>query len=396
MIHAWVHRSRGSDGRIGEGVLYADSAAEAHYRLRHRMAREPISIRYDPLRTLAAWWRPQFPVRELAAFYRALGRRLERGQAVQPGLEQAQEFVGDPRLAQAIALFAHGLREGQRIGTALRGAGFAERDAAALDAVADTGRMPETLVVLADDLERRRRLDDALRRTLQMPLTVAALLYVGLYLAFMLFLPTMARFYAALGAAAVPPFAAGLFSLAQGAHAHAVAATLAWLALPPLLAWLVRSRRLALAWERIPLVDQLLERSELASLWAGFATLYDSGVAVEEACRLLQQAATRPAVRRWFAGLGRELRAGWPLPQAAQRAGFPRHVIRAVQAADSGGDMVEGLRVLAAGLGEDVADLSARQEHLVRVLSTLAAAALVAGFFLVTYLPLLSSTFAQL
>jgi len=396
MMHAWVHRSRGADGRVSEGVLYAGSAAEAHFRLRHRLAREPLSIRHDPLRTLAAWWHPQFRTRDLVAFYRALGRRLERGQAIQPGLEQAQEFVGDARLAQAIAVFAHGLREGQRIGAALRAAGFPERDAAALDAVADSGRLPETLFVLADDLERRERLQEALRRTLQMPLTVALLLYLGLYLAFTLFLPTMARFYNALGGGELPAFARLLFGIAGQARAHLGLTTAGWLCLPPLLLWLVRSRQLARAWERIPVVDQLLERSELASLWRGFATLYDAGVQVEEACRLLQQAATRPAVRRWFAALGRELHSGWPLAQAALRAGFPRHVIRAVQAADSGGDLVAGLRSLAESLGEDVNDLSARQEHLVRVLSTLLAAALVAGFFLVTYLPLLSSTFSRL
>ncbi len=396
MIHAWVHRSRAADGRICEGVLYAGSAAEAHFRLRHRLSREPLSIRHDPWRTLVAWWHPQFSCRDLVAFYRALGRRLERGQAIQPGLEQAQEFVSDARLAQAIAVFAHDLREGQRIGAALRSAGFPARDAAALDAVADTGRLPETLLVLADDLERRQRLSETLQRTLQMPLTVAALLYLALYLAFMLFLPTMARFYAALGAQQLPAFARLLFGAAGEVRGHPLLSTGLWLTVPPALLWAVRSRQLARAWERIPLVDQLLERSELASLWRAFATLFDSGVQVEEACRLLQQAATRPAVRRWFTALGRELHAGWPLAQAAMRAGFPRHVIRALQAADSGGDVVAGLRSLAQGLGEDVDALSARQEHLVRVLSTLVAAGLVAGFFLLTYLPLLSSTFSQL
>lgn len=396
MIHAYVHRSRASDGRIVQGILYAGSAAEAYFRLRHRLAQEPISIRHDPVRTLAAWWHPQFGTRDLVAFYRALGRRLEGGQAVQPGLEQAQEFVGDARLAQAIAVLAHGLREGQRIGVAMRSAGFPEHDAAALDAVSDTGRVPETLLVLAADLERRQRLAAALRRCLQMPLTVALLLHAGLYLALMVFLPTMARFYAALGATGLPAFATAMFDLAGWVHGHPVPFTLLWLALPVLFAWLLRSRHAALLWERIPVVEQLLERSELASLWNGFATLYDAGVAVEEGCRLLEQAATRPKLRRWFAALGRELRAGWPLAQAAARAGFPRHVIRSVQAADSGGDVVAGLRSLAAGLAEDVSELSVRQEHLVRVVSTLVAAVLVGAFFVVTYLPLLSSTFAQL
>jgi len=394
--YAYLHQSRAADGRIGEGVLYAGSAAEAHFRLRHRLGREPIAIRLAPWQTLQAWLSPAFRVRDLVAFYRALGRRLERGQAIQPGLEQAQEFISDPRLVQAVALFAHGLREGQRIGDALRAAGFPTRDAAALDAVADTGRLPETLQMLAADLERRARLDQALRRTLQMPITVAVLLHLGLYLAFLLFLPTMARFYAALGAQQLPAFAVLLFDVSAWARAHVLFATLLWAGLPLALIVLLRSPRVAGLWERLPVVEQLLERSELASLWRGFATLYDAGVQIEEACHLLGAAATRPAVRRWFAALGRELRASWPLPQAAVRAGFPGHVIRAIQAADSGGDLVAGLRALSDTLSEDVTELGARQEHLVRVASTLLAAALVAGFFLLTYLPLLSSTFSQL
>jgi type II secretory pathway component PulF len=396
MIFAYTYRSRGLDGQLGSGILYAGSAAEAHFRLRHRLVREPLSIRIDPWHTLLAWWQPEFGERDLIAFYRALGRRLERGQAIQPGLEQAQEFVSDPRLVQAIALLAHGLQEGQRIGVALRAAGFPERDAASLDAVADTGRLPDTLLMVAADLERRARLRQGLRRTMQMPLTVSALLYLGLYFAFMLFLPTMARFYAALGATSLPPMAEVLFAAAAAFRAHPVLTSAAWLCLPVLMTCLVRSRRVAGWWERIPLVHQLLERSELASLWGGFATLYDAGVQVEEACRLLQAAATRPAARRWFTALALELHAGWPLPEATVRAGFPRHVIRAVQAADSGGDLVAGLRTLADGLAEEVSDLGIRQEHLVRVVSTLVAASLVAVFFLLTYLPLLSATFSQL
>ena len=396
MEYAWTHRSRGADGQLGVGTLFAKSAAEAHFRLHHRLAREPLSIRLAPWQTLRQWLKPGFDTRDLVAFYRAFGRRLERGQAIQPGLEQAQEFVSDPRLIQSVALLAHGLKEGQRLGIALRGAGFPERDAAALDAVGDTGRLPDTLQVLAADLERRAQLARSLRQTLQMPLTVASLLYIGLYFALVFFLPTMARFYHALGAGALPPMAAMLFAFADAFRSHLVLTSVLTLIFPVLLLCVMRTPAVREMWERAPLVAERLERSELASLWAAFATLYDAGIQIEEACRLLHAAATRPSTRRWFAALGRELRAGWPLVKAVPRAGFPHHVIRAVQAADSGGDLVAGLRALADSLTEDVVHLSQGQEHLVRVLATVIAAALVAGFFLLTYYPILASTFSQL
>ncbi len=396
MNWAFSHTSRSTDGQLQEGVVFAGSAAEAHFRLRRQLGREPLQIRLDVLQSLQLALQPGFRVRDHVAFYRALGRRLERGEAIQPGLQQAQEFIADPRLVQAIGLLAHGLREGQGIGMAMRRAGFPERDAAALDAVADTGRLPDTLQMLASDLERRARLATALRSTLQMPLTVAVLLHVGLYLALMLFLPTMARFYTALGASGLPPLASVLFALAAFARNHPWSITAIWLATPAGLLVAARMPWARQAWQQIPLVEQLLERSELATLWSGFATLYDAGVQVEEACRLLQLAASRPLVRSWFVGLGRELHAGWPLVQAVPRAGFPRYVVRAVQAADSGGDVVAGLRALAEGLSEEVLMLGQQQEHVMRVAATLIAAVLVAGFFLLTYYPILASTFSQL
>ena len=393
---AYAHTSRDSEGRMQHGLVFAGSAAEAHFRLRRQFARDPLSIRLAPLHTLALWLQPAFAQGDLAAFYRALGRRLERGEAIQPGLLQAQAFIADARLVQAVGLLAHGLREGQALGRALRMAGFPDRDAAALEAVAETGRLPDTLLVLAQDVERRARLAQAMQRTLQMPLTVLALLYAGLYLALVLFLPTMARFYQALGAANLPALASQLFALAGLAARHRALVTTVW-ALLPLLAWLALRTALARTlWQRLPPVERWLACTELASLWSGFATLYDAGVQVEEACRLLQAAATRPAVQRCFAALARELRGGWPLVQAVVRAGFPPRVVRAVQAADTGGDLVAGLRLLAQGLAEDVEQLGARQEHLLRVAATLVAAGLIGGFFLLTYYPILSSTFSQL
>ncbi len=396
MRRAYAHTSRDADGRLRDGLVFAGSEAEAHFRLRRQFAREPLSIRLAPLHTLGLWLQPTFRQAELAAFYRALGRRMERGEAIQPGLLQAQEFIADPRLVQSIGLLAHGLREGQGLGRAMRAAGFAERDAAALDAVADTGRLPDTLLVLALDVERRARLAQSLRSTLQMPLTVLALLYLGLYLALVLFLPTMAHFYQALGASHLPALAVQLFALADFTGQHRLLFTLVWLTMPAF-GWAgLRTRCARQIWTALPVVDRWLESGELASLWSGFATLYDAGVQVEEACRLLQAAATRPAVQRWFGGLGRELRGGWPLTQAVVRAGFPTRVVRAVQAADSGGDLVAGLRQLAQGLAEDVEQLGVRQEHTVRVAATLVAAVMIAGFFLLTYYPILSSTFSQL
>lgn len=396
MDRAYRHHSRLPDGRPVEGTVYARDADRAWYRLRTQFGLQPGSLRLQPWATLQLWWAPALPAAGLVAFYRALGRRLERGEAIQPGLAQAQEYVAHRPLQQAIAILAHGLREGLAMGPALRNAGFPVFHAAALDACAQTGHLPATLQRLATELERRLQLDQGLRQALQMPLTVLAVLYAGLLAALIGFLPVMGRFYRVLGARDLPPFAAAWLDLADHLARHRALVVAVWALLPlaGVMAWqhpAVRQWR-----QRLPMAADWYRQSALAAGWGTFAVLYDAGVQVEEACRLLAQAAGDPLVARAFRQLGLGLRAGWPLVQAVARAGFPAAVQRGVQAADSSGDIVAGLNTLAESLTGDLLALGLRQQHWLRVGSTLAAAVLVAGFFLLTYYPILAATFAQL
>jgi type II secretory pathway component PulF len=392
----YAYLSKNPHGSVVEGMIYAPSEAEAHYRLKRKLGHVPLEIKLNAFASLRAIIRPGFDPRDLVTFYRAFGTRMEKGQSIQQGLENAIEFVSDGKLKQAIALMSQDLQEGGTLGNAMRLAGFPERDVAALESTADTGKIPDTLLALAAELQRTESLRSAIRAIVQMPLTVAFIMYCGFYAALVVFMPAMRQFYKALGKVDIPVFARALYSLSEVFSAHLTLATLAYLGALVLFVAFCRSRALRALLDRVPVIKNIAQRADLANLWTGFALLYDAGVNVEEACRMLARAASRPESRVWFDSLARQFRAGLPLVAAVQKAGFPALVVQGIRAADSSGDVVAGVNSMASRLSQDVADFTRNYEHYIRLASYLLAALGVAVFFLVTYYPILASTFAQL
>lgn len=389
---AYRYRALDEGGRSVEGLVYARSAALAHYRVRQVMRRAPVELRLAVRESVQIALARGFAPRDLALFYATLSARLERGQSVEEGLDDARDFVFDRRMAQAITLMIHKLREGVPFGQAMRQAGFPDRDAALVAGMMEAGRLPEALAGLARELDQAELIAESIRGLVQMPIAVSVVMYCGLYAALTVFMPAMRRFYEALGTVRLPPLAAAAYDLSSFFNAHLGLATAAYVTLPVAVCLAVRLPG-PRAWvERVPAFGRMAERADMSRLWGGFAVLYDAGVNVEETCRLLAEAARRGQSRASFRSLGRQLHGGMSLVAATPRAGFPAYVVKGVQAADSGGDLVGGLHLLAARLARDVGHMARRCEHMVRIATYLALAVGVTVFFMITYFPVLSVT----
>ena len=392
MMLAYAYRARNRRGLVVEGLIYARSEAAATYRLARVLRMQPLRVMLAVRATVAVLWRPLPAAEDLAVFYSTLGTRLEHGHGLDQGLTDALEFVVDPRLRHSIALAAEELDEGAALAGALRRAGFPERDCALLEGMADSGRVPEVLCNLGREIDRRERLRGALNALLRMPLAVTAVMYVGLYLALVAFLPAMQRFYSALGNVHPPALAALLYDFATAFRANVAIATAIYLALPLAALVLARTPLAARLLDAIPMRRRLAERADMSALWTGFGMLYDAGIHVEDACTLVARAAARPASSAAFRALGRHLRAGVSLVNAVARARFPAYVVGGVQAAESSGDVVGGIERMASRLTMDVEALTRRCEHSVRLVAYTVLAVCVAGFFLLSYYPILSTT----
>jgi len=389
---AYRYRAVDERGEPLEGVVYAENAALAHFRLARVLNRRPTALRLALRESIAAALARDFSRRDLALFYATLGARLERGQSVEEGLDDARDFIFDRRMVQAITLMLHRLHDGAPLGEAMRQAGFPARDAALVAGMTEAGRLPEALVGLARELEQAEAIGESIRALMQMPLAVAAVMYAGLYAALTVFMPAMKRFYDALGTVRLPSSVSLAYELSGAFDAHLVLATAAYVLFPiglVRLASLPSGRRLL---ERVPAFRRIAERADMSRLWGGFAVLYDAGVNVEETCRLLAAAARRSESEANFRALGRQLHGGMSFVAATARAGFPQYVVKGIQAADSSGDLVAGTQALAERLARDVGIMARRCEHVVRVGTYLFLAVGVACFFLLTYYPILSVT----
>ena len=110
---------------------------------------------------------------------------------------------------------------------------------------------------------------------------------------------------------------------------------------------------------------------------------------------LLAAAAARPQTKEAFMNMHRLLRSGAPIESAVVKSGFPEYVVRGIQAAVSGGDLVGGLEDLCKDLAADVEEYTMKLKDNIQLAATGVLSAFVLAFFMVTYYPIISATLAQ-
>lgn len=393
---AYDFTGRGPGGGSVSGVVYAPGRDAAWHKARVMLGSAPLEVRLNVRASMRAALSSGFPAGELARFYAAISRRLERGRSLPEGLEDAMEFAASARLRQAIAALRRSVLAGQSLSEAMLSAGLPERDAMTVRSVEPAGRVPMALSALARDLRRADRLRRAIRSVLWMPLVTLVLVYAMAYGGIVFMAPRLAKFFSMLPGTDLPAFAQAFYAFAGWFVDHLAVATAGYLAAGAGAWAAARSQAAQALADRMPAVRDMRERADMAALWGSFAVLYDAGVNMEEACRLLARAGARAESREAFAALGRNLRAGLALAQAVARSGFPPYVARGVGAAASGGDIAAGIEEMAEGLHEDVAEISERLKTYVEVGSYLAVGLFVLGFVMVTWYPMMSATLSKL
>jgi type IV pilus assembly protein PilC len=161
-------------------------------------------------------------------------------------------------------------------------------------------------------------------------------------------------------------------------------------ALPLGLFLFVRSRAFRRLLDALTTLREISVKADYASLWTGFALLYDAAIPPMDAARTMKEAAEREDSRLAFARLEKLLYTGIYLESAVERAGFPLFVVDGVRAATTGGNIVEGLRDMTNDLSEDVFNLTQRLRENLTLLSLVILASAVVLFFFLSYYPMIS------
>jgi type II secretory pathway component PulF len=190
--------------------------------------------------------------------------------------------------------------------------------------------------------------------------------------------------------AKLPAFNERYFAFAQAFNDHLALATLLYAAFPVALLLFLRSRAFARLLDGVRTLREISVKADYASLWTGFALLYDAAIPPMEAARTMKEAAEREDSRLAFARLEKLLYTGIYLESAVERAGFPLFIADGVRAATTGGNIVEGLRDMTNDLSEDVFNLTQRLRENLTLVSLLILAAAVVLFFFLSYYPMIS------
>ena len=395
MDKAFNYRAKNRKNELMDGVVYAADADSAYLKLT-QMGYRPAEVpTLNPGYTLRNFLVRGFNRKELARFYSSMAKRLENGRSVPEGLDNAIEFVDDPRLKQALAMMRQFVQEGNSLAAAMKLSGFPLRDVEIVRSTAEAGKTATSLVRIAREIFRSEMLRKSIVSTIRMPMIVLFIMYCAIYGVTVFVAPVMTKFFKNIGNVKLPAFAKMYYDFAAVVKANLTISTILYVLLLVGIVVMVRSQWFRRLLEKIRVVQIIAERSDMANLWTSFAMLYDAGINVEETTKLLAAAAARPQSRDAFMNMHRLLRSGATIESAVVKAEFPVYVLRGVQAAVSGGDLVGGLEDMCKDLAADVDEYTSKLKDNIQLAATAILSAFVLAFFMVTYFPIISATLSM-
>ena len=396
MDKAYNYKAKNRKRDIIDGVVYAPDAESAYLKLT-QMGYTPAEMpTLNPKYTIRNFVTRGFDRKELARFYGSMAKRLRNGRSVPEGLDNAIEFVDDPRLKQALAMMRQFVQEGNSLAAAMKLSGFPHRDVEIVRSTAEAGKSAESLARISQEILRAETLRKSIKATIRMPIIVLFIMYVAVYGVTVFVAPVMVKFFkTALGNVKLPAFAKVYYDFAAIFKANLVTSTTLYILALIGIIWFVRTQTFRNLLERIPLVQVIAERSDMSNLWTSFAMLYDAGINTEETTKLLAAAAARPSSRDAFMNMHRLLRSGSSIEVAVVKSQFPVYVTRGIQAAVSSGDLVGGLEDMCKDLATDVEEYTSKLKDNIQLFATAILSAFVLMFFMVTYYPIISATLSQ-
>lgn len=393
MEFAYAFTARTGRNRPMAGIVYAPDADLAFAKLR-RNGLTPTEVQFRAGASLRNFIQPGFDAKDLVRLYRTLGRRMNNGRSILDGLESSTEFVRNERLRQAALMMRQGILDGKPEHEAMLAAGFDQRDAMVIRAAIQSGKVGDSFLQVAHDLEQKNNMRETVRAIFRMPSMMLLAMWAFFYLVLYWITPKTMTMLKNINAKA-PPFNQAVFDFSNLFNTNLFLFSLLWIAVPIGVAMAIRSRyfeRLADQWQ---LMRMIAIKADMSTAWLGFALLFDASVPPAECARIIREACLRTDSQAAFGLLERYIHAGMYLEDAVSRAEFPHFIIDGVKAAATGGQTVQGLRDMTADLAEDLAMLTTQLKDTLQIASLGLMGGAVFLFFFITYYPMLSITLSN-
>ena len=350
------------EGEKVKGVLSTDSE-EAAYDLLEKEKLIPYKLRLigprrSPAEILLSLLKPT--TQDLIEFTRQLASLLSSGINLRRGLVAQRDQSPSLGLRYALGKVVEDIEGGTRLSDALRARGrtFPDFYVSAIRIGEASGDIPSMLRQLAEVLQRRKVINDKVKRSMVYPAitlsvaTAAAVILVGYSL------PTLTDMLRS-GGGEMPMTTRILVSVSDALRVHWITVVFAVLATVLIVAVSFRSRPASVlrdkALLRVPVVGRIVLANNMFILTSTIATLLRAGVSPVEALRLAQDSLPNAVFRGQISVVLDRVTAGTRLGLAfTERSGLPPLISQAVVT----GEMQGGLEETMSGLAEYYEDVA--------------------------------------
>ena len=384
-------------GKTFLGKVYAPDKDEAESKLQ-RQGLKIIDISLHFSDTVDLIFRKQPDGRELAQFYKTLSRRMANGAGLEQSLEESQEFTLDTVLAVIVAMMIVAAKNGATIEDCMQFGGLPVRDVSVVKALRLAGDAARGLSDLSVEYRQAYILRKKLKAVFLEPVITLALSYFMIWGVFYFGVPRIQKFYSQLPNAKLPAYVQTLYAFVDKFDAHIALSTALYIAIIPAIIMLIKSPIWNYIRDKIPTFKALSERSDHAMIWSSYALLYEAAMNRADAAEMIAKSAKRADSKMALTNMAIAMRNGREPARAVAISGFPKFVHSSVSnslGSGSANDVVEGLRLFAANLVEDVELLSERITTYAKSAMYIFMGLLVTGVAMITAIPMITTALHQ-
>lgn len=342
------------NGALLEGELQGRSE-QAVIRQLQQLGHTPILVgEIGEARRGRAWLGRRRGRMDLGRFTRDLANLLKAGIPLDRALEMLAEIAEEPATAEQLGRLLDRVRGGASLAEAMEAQeGLFSRFYLNMVKAAEAGgALEDVLARLAEYLERHRALKDGIKTALIYPGILVAVTLVSLIALVTFVIPQFAALFEEMGQALPLPsrivMASGEFLRVYGWVLMVLLAALALL-----LRQLLAQPQFRYRWDlwslRLPLVGNLIAKTETAILARTLGTLLGGGVPLLTALAIVKETVTNRVLAEVVGAVSEEVQQGRGLAEPIARSGrFPRLAAHLVRVGEETGQLEAMLLQLAA------------------------------------------------
>ncbi|MBL8510012.1 MAG: type II secretion system F family protein [Betaproteobacteria bacterium] len=389
---SYAYRAIDPQGRMQTGKMDAVNPIDLELRLQ-RLELDLVTL--TPIQKSSLLRSVQVTRKELITFCFHLDQLLRAGVTIIDALTDLRDTVDNLGFKQTVATLLEDIEGGQKLSDAMAGYPniFDNVFVALIRTGEQSGRLPDVLTKLTENLKWRDELGAQVQKAMMYPL-VAGVVIVGVIIALMIFL--------------VPQLAVTLNALTPNPPAATVALIKIsalmrqyWYLVIGLPIALIAGAGMAIRASeaaryqldslilRLPIIGPMMNKIILARFSTFFAMMYQSGIGVLDCIRISEKVVGNRVIEKGLQRIGRDINEGAEITQAFQAQHlFPPLVLRMLKVGETTGGLDTALLNVSYFYDRDVRETIGRLQQLIQPVMTLVLGGLLIGILTTVFSPM--------